>query len=492
MKRRRTVKIDIQPFQRGFYTSTARFPGFVAAWGTGKTMTLILKGMTLSTYYPTNLGLICRKTFRSLQKSTIKDFTRYTGLKVPSSSQEVLVPGTESSIMFQHAENAGELWEIVQNMNLGWFGIEQGDELDTAEVFDMLRGRLRRILTPNDEIQDKLIALGVLSERCVAFEDFSKKDRTRIEKAIVEKLGIPVRQGIVIANTAGHNWMWHRWKYEKWPEYELHEAVSKQNEEHIPEDTLADWERLKVENPRKHNQYVKNSWEDYDLEGAFYAALMSNALKAERVGLIDLYDRTAPVYPFWDLGIRATDTTAIWFVQFIKHNIHLIDYYENYGEGIAHYSAVLGEKKYTYGAQYLPPDVITRMQAAEIENRYDLLKSLRREPIIVVKRHRVAERIEATRNIINRCMFDANCRVGVEALNHYRKKRNPVLSTELKPVFQPEPLHDWASNGADAFGLIGIVYRHQTIGGKVLGSNVATQLYEDHASRGVTNLLKVG
>lgn len=490
--KRRTVQFDLQGFQRPFFNSMARFPGFVAGWGTGKTLNLILKGMTLSTHYPNNLGLICRKTFRSLQKSTIKDFERYTALKVPISTQEVRVPGTESSIIFQHAENAGELWEIVQNMNLGWFGIEQGDELDTAEVFDMLRGRLRRILTPNEQIQDQLIALKVMKERCIAFEDFSKKDRTRIERAIMEKLGLPVRQGMVIANTAGHNWIWHRWKYEKWPEYVLTEANSYQNEEHIPEDTIADWTRMKKENPRKFNQYVMNSWEDYDLEGAFYASMISDALKEERVGLIGLYDKTAPVYPFWDLGIRATDTTAIWFVQFIKHNINLVDYYENYGEGIAHYSAILDEKKYTYGAQYLPPDVITRMQAAQIEDRYSVLRSLRKEPIIVVQRHRVAERIEATRNIINRCMFDMNCRVGVEALNHYRKKRNPVLSTELKPVFQPEPLHDWASNGADAFGLIGIVYRHQTIGGKVLGSNVATPWYEDHASRGVRNLLEVG
>lgn len=446
--KRRELKFRLQDFQQGFFTSKDRFPAFVAGWGTGKSLSLILKGLELSTKYPENYGLICRKTFRSLQKSTIKDFEKYTKLKVPKSTQEILIPGTESSILFTHAENPGELWETVQNMNLGWFGIEQAEELDTADVFDMLRGRLRR-------------------------QDAS-------------------RQGFVIANTAGHNWIWHRWKHQKWPQYDLYEANSFQNKEYLPKDTLEDWARLKKEAPRKYNQFVMNSWEDYDLEGAFYASLMSDALKAKRVGLAGLLDPTEKMYTFWDLGIRATDTTAIWFVQFVGHLIHLVDYYENYGEGIAHYSAVLNQKGYTYGAHYLPPDVKTRMQGAVIENRLDVLRRLRNEPCIPVESHKVAERIEAARGIIPRCKFEEKCRVGVEALNHYQKKRNIILSTETKPVFMPEPLHDWASNGSDAFGLIAIVYRYIPVGGQVLGYTGAyPEYFLDENEQGVSNLLEI-
>lgn len=421
----------LMSWQRRFYLSKVKFPAMISSWGTGKSMTMIMKGITLSKVYPNNLGLICRKTFKSLQKSTIKDFENYTRLKVSPSKGEVVIPGTgtkdlpPSVIMFAHAENISEMWETVQNMNLGWFAIEQAEEMDTADVFDMLRGRLRR-------------------------ENSS-------------------RQGFPIANAHGHNWLWHRWIYSPQPGYKVWQANSFQNAKHLPADTLADWRTMKKQSPRKFNQFVMNSHEDYDLEGAYYARLMSDALKQGRVGISNLLDTSDKVYTFWDLGIRASDTTAIWFVQFIGHGIHLVDYYENYGEGMSHYSGILNQKGYTYGAHYLPPDVSTRMQGAEISNRLDVMRRLRNEPCIPVERHRVSERINATRDIVPKCKFDQKCRVGVEALNHYQKKRNQILSTEVKPVFMAEPLHDWASNGADGFGLIGIVYRYVPVGGQVLG-----------------------
>ncbi|KKL27544.1 hypothetical protein LCGC14_2384070 [marine sediment metagenome] len=289
------------------------------------------------------------------------------------------------------------------------------------------------------------------------------------EHALVHLLNEPLRHGMPIANAHGHNWLWYGWKYEPRAGTALFEANSFDNAKHLPRDTLIDWRNLEKDSPRKFNQFVMNSHEDYDLEGAYYASLMSDALKQERIGISNLIDTSDKIYTFWDLGIRASDTTAIWFVQFIGHGIHLVDYYENYGEGMAHYSSLLNQKGYTYGAHYLPPDVSTRMQGAEISNRLDVMRRLRNEPCIPVERHRVSERINATRDIVPKCKFDQKCRVGVEALNHYQKKRNPILSTEVKPVFFPEPLHDWASNGADAFGLIGVVYRYIPVGGQVLG-----------------------
>lgn len=421
----------------------------ISAWGTGKSMSMIMKGLQLSKDYPNNLGLVCRKTYKSLQKSTIKDFENYTKLKVSPSKGEVVIPGTKgSTIMFAHAENNAELWDTVQNMNLGWFAIEQAEEMDTADVFDMLRGRLRREGT--------------------------------------------TRQGFPIANAHGHNWLWHRWIYSPRKQYRVWQANSFQNAKHLPADTLEDWRSMETESPRKFNQFVMNSHEDYDLEGAYYASLMSDALKQQRIGITNLLDTSDKVYTFWDLGIRASDTTAIWFVQFIGHGIHLVDYYENFGEGMNHYSSLLNQKGYTYGAHYLPPDVSTRMQGAEISNRLDDMRKLRNEPCIPVERHRVSERINAARGIVPKCKFDQKCRVGVEALNHYQKKRNQILSTETKPVFMSEPLHDWASNGADAFGLIGVVYRYIPVGGQVLGHTGAyPDMFIDENEYETSDLLEV-
>lgn len=383
----------------------------------------ILRGMQLSESFPGNLGLITRKRFTDLRDSTLKDFERYTGLSVNKGDKEVTL-SNGSVIMFRHGEELSGL----QNVNLGWFMIEQGEEFETPEQFDLLRGRLRR--------QESLI-----------------------------------RQGMVIANTAGHNWIWDRWKNKQLEGYELTEASIKDNEEHLPADTLADWERLRIESPKKYNRYVLNSWEDYDLEGAFYAGLMSDALKQGRIALVNLHVKDQPVYTFWDLGVRATDTTAIWCAQFVKDEIRIIDYYENYGEGMDHYAAWLQAQPYIYAADYLPHDAKNRLQGRTITTRLEILQSLRRNPVNIVQDHAVIDGIEAVRGILHKCKFDVKCSVGVNCLNHYKRKKNDVLSSDDRPVFQAEPLHDWASNGSDAFRYLAIAYRYEDIGGDVLGFN---------------------
>lgn len=416
--------------QRQFCNSPARYPAFVGGWGCGKTMCGILRGLLLSETYSGNLGLIVRKKFTDLRDSTLKDFERYTGLTVKKDSKEVTL-SNGSVIMFRHGEELSGL----QNVNLGWFMIEQAEEFETAEQFDLLRGRLRR--------------------------EESK-----------------IRQGMVIANTAGHNWIWDRWKNKQLDGYALTEANVLDCQEHLPKDTLADWERLRVESLRKYNRFVLNSWEDYDLEGAFYASLMSDALKDGRVGLQNLWVKDQPVYTFWDLGVRASDTTAIWFAQFTKDEIRLIDYYENYGEGIDHYAGVLQSKPYVYGSDYLPHDAKNRLQGRTIETRLEILQSLRHNPVVIVQDHFIIDGIETVRGILHKCKFDDKCKVGVDCLNHYKRKKNDVLSTDDKPVFAAEPLHDWSSNGADSFRYLSIAYRYEQIGGEVLGFTGAVK--SDH------------
>lgn len=429
-------KIVLNEKQRQFCNSIARYPVFVGGWGCGKTMCGILRGLLLSETYPHNLGLIVRKKFTDLRDSTLKDFERYTGLKVKKDDKEVTLPNG-SVIMFRHGDELSGL----QNVNLGWFMIEQAEEFETAEQFDMLRGRLRR-----DEAK--------------------------------------IRQGMVIANTAGHNWIWDRWKDKKLEGYELTEANIEDNRGHLPTDTLADWERLKVESPKKYNRYVLNSWEDYDLEGAFYAALMSDALKQGRVGLSNLWVKDQPVYTFWDLGV--SDTTAIWFAQFVKDEIHLIDYYEYYGEGIDHYVGVLQAKPYIYGADYLPHDARNRLQGKVITTRLEILQQLRRNPVFIVQDHFVIDGIEAARGMLHKCRFDDNCKTGINCLNHYKRKKNDVLSTDDKSVFADTPLHDWASNGADAFRYLAVAYRYEQIGGIYIGSTIPVE--EEWAGGGVSDV----
>jgi hypothetical protein len=218
----RIKRIKMRPYQSGFMRSSARFPAMVSAWGTGKTMFGILKVVSDSEKYENNQWLVVRKEFTRLEDSTIPDFERYTGLKVGSDKNVKLDNG--SLIMFRHGDQINNS-DVLQNMNLGGFLMEQAEEFDTENEFQMCRGRLRRE-------------------------------------------GVPHR-GIVIANTKGHNWVWKLWKApnpDRSPDYELYEATSFDNAKNLPADTIADWRSMEKDSPHIFNRFILNSWDDVDTE----------------------------------------------------------------------------------------------------------------------------------------------------------------------------------------------------------------------------------
>ena len=462
MPQSKNAKLVFAPkdFQREFYDSTALFPGNIGPWGSGKTICAIMKGMVLSMLYPGNEGLIIRRRFNALIKSTIRDFTDWTGLKVSEQKQYIDIPGTGSRINFSHCDSLPDFREAVQGMNLGWAYIEQADELEDGSVFDEIRGRLRRILTPNDSIQGQLIDLGVMSERVPDFRVLDGGIREEIEKAVIEKLKLPVRQIIVIANAQGHNWVWKRWHPDNKTLSGYHGVIGVpfENAMHIPSSTIADWKRLKTENPRKYNRCVMNSFEDYEYEGSFYSDLMSDAMKEKRVELDDLYDVTIPVYTFWDLGVG--NATVIWFAQFIGQSIRLIDYYQASGQGMDALSHILDDKRYRYEEHWLPHDARQRMQGSQITTRLDVLRRLRpNENIYVTPKTSLEDGIEAVRGLLNRCRFGVKCEKGVECLNKYHRKLDERHTTEETTVYLDKPAKEY-SDGADAFRYLAIAYRY--------------------------------
>ncbi len=205
-----------------------------AGWGTGKTMCAIFRSLLYTKGIPNNLGIIFRKTFRSLEDSTLKDFEKYTGIKVPS-NRDVVYPNG-SVIMFRHLY---ELQSInQQNINLGWYYIEQGEELDSDNEFFMLFGRLRRAVEPTKEFLS---------------------------------MGLSPRSGWVIAN-AGDNWIKKLWKDGKLGASakavgssadnftELIEATTWDNKENLAQDFLDSLKMLEKTKPEIYKQYVMNDW----------------------------------------------------------------------------------------------------------------------------------------------------------------------------------------------------------------------------------------
>lgn len=221
---------QLNPYQDEFVFSRAQFPAMISSWGTGKTLCAILRSKLYTDHIPGNLGLVCRREFVDLRDSTIKDFEEYTGIKLNSARDAIFKNG--SVIMFRHIEellNAANRKgdNNLQNINLGWFYIEQGEELQTDRAFWLLWGRLRRNVAPSPYFKS---------------------------------LGLPPRSGFVIGNVAGNNWIKRLWKVNPAKGFHLVEATTYDNTHNLPPDFIQNLETIKVKKPAVYNRFVMNDW----------------------------------------------------------------------------------------------------------------------------------------------------------------------------------------------------------------------------------------
>lgn len=204
-------------------------------------------------------------------------------------------------------------------------------------------------------------------------------------------------------------------------------------------------------------QMMRDDYEQYEhiwlgkpkeiADGAIYKAEFEQIRKENRICKVP-HDPNLQVYTSWDLGIL--DSTAIWFFQIYGKEVRVIDYYEANNEPLAHYARILDEKAqqhgYSYDKHFAPHDIAAR----------DLSSGVSREQTMASLGYRmtkgarlgVEDRIEAARQMLKNCWFDADkCSAGIKALQNYRRDYNDKLDQ-----FKATPVHDWASHGSDAFG----------------------------------------
>lgn len=186
---------------------------------------------------------------------------------------------------------------------------------------------------------------------------------------------------------------------------------------------------------------------EQSIEGAYYERQFRELYEKKQITKVP-HDPAASVHTIWDIGVN--DQNAIWFVQLCGREWHIIDYYENSGEGIDHYAAILNQKRdelgYHYGRHVGPHDLAVREWGADGKTRLEsaLQKGIRFEVAPRIPRN---DGIEASRNILPQCWFDeSRCEIGIKRLQGYRKEWNDKLG-----VWKDSPLHDENSNGADAF-----------------------------------------
>ena len=208
----------------------------------------------------------------------------------------------------------------------------------------------------------------------------------------------------------------------------------------------------KVQGDEMKREYPSTPEEAFEqaVEGAYYAKQFAAIYRDGRIG--EMPENDALVHTAWDLGVG--DSTAIWFFQEIGGKYHIIDYYENSGEGMRHYFKVLKDKDYRYGDHYAPHDISHREFGSDAKTRmeiasdgFDIDGDTYKVYFIKLNIMSVDEGIELVREALPKCCFDSvKTEDGVKCLESYRKEWNDKLG-----CWRDRPLHDWASHGADAF-----------------------------------------
>jgi phage terminase large subunit len=181
---------------------------------------------------------------------------------------------------------------------------------------------------------------------------------------------------------------------------------------------------------------------DAAILGAIYAKEIANARRADRIGRVP-YEPGKLVHTAWDIG--QGDATAIWFYQWVKQELHVIDFYEATGEKLPHYVSILKNKPYSYETHWLPHDAEHEHVEAEKTFKGGLMAHNMKAQI--VPNIPLDQGINQGRLALAKAYIDEkNCAPGLEALAAYRWDYNDRMAE-----FKTRPVHDWASHAADAW-----------------------------------------
>jgi hypothetical protein len=246
----------------------------------------------------------------------------------------------------------------------------------------------------------------------------------------------------------------------------------------IPADELEDARKSMTED--QYNQEYECDFEAA-IVGAYYGAEMKKASVEGRIGAVP-WEESFKVNTYWDIG--RNDNTVIWFAQEVAKEIRVLDVYAANGKDVDHFVEVLRSKDYDYDTHFLPHDA----KAKTLATKRSVIEQLAYDHQLkceIVPRLDLQDGIQATRKLLKRCNFDAEkCYIGIEALKVYQKKYD-----EENKRYLDKPLHNWASDFADAFRQLALSIEPATLTAPKRESSIITlpppaytldALWQDH------------
>ena len=197
-------------------------------------------------------------------------------------------------------------------------------------------------------------------------------------------------------------------------------------------------------------------------EGTFYGQEIAKARqeKPSRIGDYP-HEPGLQVYTFSDLGDMYT---AFLFAQLRQGRIRIIDcYWNNQGVGLPEYAKVLHSKPYDYLEHYTGDDIVGS-NAKSVQTGLmtrDIAAQLGIDFIPVINPN-FDDGIQTVRSIwplleINKPL----CKVFLQAVDGYRKKKNEAISTDDQPSYHQTPIPNaWENHMMDALRHLALAYRY--------------------------------
>jgi hypothetical protein len=198
--------------------------------------------------------------------------------------------------------------------------------------------------------------------------------------------------------------------------------------------------KLKMLGPEMMKQeYPSTAKEAFESanEGVYYGFQLAK-LRANGSVCRVPYDDSNVVHTAWDIGLD--DFTSIWCFQVGRGGqVSIINYYENWDEGAAHYCDWLNKQKYRFGRHIFPHDA--RKREAGSKTQYlDYVTPLLEGKFVVldIKECDKLEGIQTVRSMLSRCVFDEEkTSKGFKHLEAYKKVWDDRLG-----CYKNTPLHD--------------------------------------------------
>lgn len=219
-------------------------------------------------------------------------------------------------------------------------------------------------------------------------------------------------------------------------------------------------EKERLADQSKRPEHYEHIWEGgfkQVTEGAYYAAALTQARNEGRIGRVAA-DPLMTIRLFADIGGTGARADSFVFgaAQFIAREIRWLDHYEVQGQPIGAHLSWARSKGYTpERAQiWLPHDGASNDKVYDVSYA-SALREAGYEVTVVPNQGKGAAsaRIEAGRRLFPAMWFNEATTGGlIDALSAYHERKDPDRGIGLGPE------HDWASHGADMFGLACVAY----------------------------------